>query len=161
MLPWILPSTYRRTSSHSRSTGFRRVGRPPLSHRLRLGKSRMVSHHVPEHLSYLHPPAPASPSPTTAAPSSDPRPTPNTPTRTSVLHAVSTSLPVSPTPVLPVPRALAGSHLQTPPLPLALAPPPAGLQDSSFLQAPCARSSVFSAIGRSTPKRRNQSYSFL
>ncbi len=102
------------------------------------------------------PPALASPGPTTAAPSSDPRPTPNTPTHTLALHAISTSLPVSPIPVLPVPTAPAASHLQTPPLPLAL-----GLPIAPFFHASCACASAFSAIGCSTPKRRNQAYNFL
>ena len=133
----LRPSTHRRTSSNTRSAGLRRVGRviypsqPHLPHRLRLVKSCMVPYHAlhpcllprPEHLSYLRPPALASLSPITAAASSDPRPIPNTPTHTSALHAVSTSLPVSPTPVSPVPRAPAASYLQTPPPPLALGLP--------------------------------------
>ncbi len=113
-------STYRRTSSHIRSTEFKSVGSPPFSHRLSLGKSRMVPYHALSTWAISLPPVPASPSPTTAAPSSDPRPTPSTSIRTSVLHAVTTSLPVSSTPVLPIPRAPAASHLQIPPLPFVL-----------------------------------------
>ena len=52
------PSTHRRTSANIPSAGLRSVGRPPLSHRLPLGKSRMVPYHAlhacllprPEHL---------------------------------------------------------------------------------------------------------------
>jgi len=51
-------STHRRTSANIPSAGLRSVGRPPLSHRLPLGKSRMVPYHAlhaclpprPEHL---------------------------------------------------------------------------------------------------------------
>jgi hypothetical protein len=43
----LRPSTHRRTSANTRSAGFRRVERPLLSHRLLLGKSRMVSYHAP------------------------------------------------------------------------------------------------------------------
>jgi len=44
MLSYLRPSTHRRTSSNTRSAELRRVGRPPLSHRLPLEKSRMVSY---------------------------------------------------------------------------------------------------------------------
>jgi hypothetical protein len=52
------PSTHRRTSANIPSAGLRSVGRPHLSHRLPLGKSRMVPYHAlhscllphPEHL---------------------------------------------------------------------------------------------------------------
>jgi len=119
----------------------RQIGRliyppqPDLRYRLRFVKGRMIPPHVPhacrlprpEHLGHLNPLHPSHPVPSTGAPSSDPRLTPNTPTYTSVLHAISTSLPASSIPAVPVPRAPAASHLQTPPLPLALAPPPARL----------------------------------
>jgi hypothetical protein len=40
------PSTHRRTSANTRSTRFKRVGQSPLSHRLRLVKSRMAPYHA-------------------------------------------------------------------------------------------------------------------
>ena len=108
---------------------------PDLRYRLRFVKGRMIPSHVPhacrlprpEHLGHLNPLHPSHPVPSPGAPSSDPHLAPNTPTYTSVLHAISTSLPASSIPAVPVPRAPAASHLQTPPLPLALAPPPARL----------------------------------
>jgi len=117
----------------------RQIGRliyppqPDLRYRLRFVKGRMIPYHVPhacrlprpEHLGHLNPLHPSHPVPSPGAPSSDPRLTPNTPTYTSVLHAISTSLPASSIPAVPVPRAPAASHLRTPPLPLAVAPPPA------------------------------------
>ncbi len=57
MRSYLRPSTHRRTSSHTRSAGLRRVGRPHLSHRLPLGKSRMVPYHA-LHLCPLPPPDP-------------------------------------------------------------------------------------------------------
>ena len=42
MRSYLRPSIHRRTSANTRFAGFRRVGRPHLSHRLRLGKSRML-----------------------------------------------------------------------------------------------------------------------
>ena len=80
----------------------------------------------PEHLSYLHPR-------TRFTQSHHSRPfigsTPNTQYTHSYLSSTrfSSSLPVSPTCAAPVPTAPAASHLQKPPLPLALAPPPARL----------------------------------
>jgi hypothetical protein len=81
MSSYLRPSTHRRTSSNTRSAGLRRVGRPPLSHRLPLVKNRMFPYHVlhpcplprPEHpLSRLaaDPPplSPASIAPLAAAP---------------------------------------------------------------------------------------------
>jgi hypothetical protein len=70
MRSYLRPSTHRRTSSHARSAGLRRIGRlidppqPDLPHHLRLVKGRMVPYYAlhpwplprPEHLSYLHPP---------------------------------------------------------------------------------------------------------
>jgi len=77
----LRPSTHRRTSSNTRSAGLRRVGRPPLSHRLPFVKSRMVPFHAlhpcplprPEHplnrLAADPPPlSPASIAPLAAAP---------------------------------------------------------------------------------------------
>jgi len=46
MRSYLRPSTHRRTSANTRFAGLRRVGRPPLSHRLRLVKSRMVPYHA-------------------------------------------------------------------------------------------------------------------
>jgi hypothetical protein len=43
------------------------------------------------------------------------------------------------------------SHLQTPPLPLALASPSARLPIAPFFHPSCACTSAFSAIGRGTP----------
>jgi hypothetical protein len=136
----LRPSTHRRTASNTRSAGLRRIGRlidppqPNLPHHLPLVKSRMAPYHAlstcplprPKHLSYP-PLALASPSPTTAAPASHPRPTPNTPTHTSALYAISAFPLAFPTPVSPVGASPAASHLQTPPLPLALALPTARL----------------------------------
>jgi hypothetical protein len=126
----------------------RQIGRliyppqPDLRYRLRFVKGRMISPHVPhacrlprpEHLGHI-PCTLLTPVPSPGAPSSDPRLTPNTPTYTSVLHAISTSPPASSIPAVPVPRAPAASGLQTPPLPLALAPPPVRLPIVSFF--PC------------------------
>jgi len=46
MRSYLRPSTHRRTSANTRFAGFRRVGRPPLSHRLPFVKSRMVPYHA-------------------------------------------------------------------------------------------------------------------
>jgi len=46
MRSYLRPSTHRQTSANTRSAEFRRVGQPPLSHRLRLVKSRMALYHA-------------------------------------------------------------------------------------------------------------------
>jgi hypothetical protein len=79
---------------------------PHLPHRFPLVKGRMVPYHALSTCAISMPHICFTRS-TTAAPSSHPRPTPNTPPHTSVLHALSTSLAVSPTP----------SHLSQPPQP--------------------------------------------